>query len=284
MTNLPNLYFLSMELIVYACFGLCLVHAWRKGPLAVWRLCAGALFGLLLELATIQQLQAYEYGRFLLMLGEVPVCIGVAWGAIIYAVRQYSDATDLPEWARPVLDALLALNIDLSMDAIAIRLGFWDWSIGIQEQYFGVPWANFWAWFWVVFFFSAGLRLLSRGQSPVLKWLAPFGAVLTGVMGVLLTNRLISTIGSYPLYLALVAGVALGALLLIVWLRPRLHAAPKPALVVLVPTAFHLYYLAAGFVSGIFFQAPVLLLVSLFMALIAGSLHFVRPSRVLKYT
>jgi hypothetical protein len=38
------------------------------------------LFGLLLEWATIQQLNAYEYGHFLVMLGSVPVVIGVAWG------------------------------------------------------------------------------------------------------------------------------------------------------------------------------------------------------------
>ena len=83
---------------------------------------------MLLEWATIQQLSAYEYGHFLVMLGPVPVVVGVAWGTIIYGVRSFSDKTNLPEWARPVLDALMALNIDLSLDATAIRLGMWDWE------------------------------------------------------------------------------------------------------------------------------------------------------------
>ena len=31
------------------------------------------------------------------------------------------------------------------MDALAIRLGFWDWGGGLEVGYFGVPYANFWA-------------------------------------------------------------------------------------------------------------------------------------------
>ncbi|MCK4897217.1 MAG: carotenoid biosynthesis protein, partial [Anaerolineales bacterium] len=149
-----NPYFLSLELLVLVLFGLCLRHAWRQGWLKVWELLAGVIYGLLLERATIQQLGAYEYGQFLFMVGELPLAVGVAWGTIIYSVRLFSDASSLPLWLRPVLDGLLALNIDLAMDAVAIRLGMWDWGMGFRNQYFGVPYANFWAWFWVVFSFS----------------------------------------------------------------------------------------------------------------------------------
>ncbi len=80
---MPNIYFLSFEIVVSILFLLCFVQARKAGLLQVWQLIAGALFGLLLEWATIQQLQAYEYGRFTLMLGEVPVMVGVAWGVIV---------------------------------------------------------------------------------------------------------------------------------------------------------------------------------------------------------
>ena len=120
---LLNLYFLAFEILVLVLFLACLQNAWQRGSWVAWQLLAGVLFGLLLELATIQQLNAYKYGCFLVMLGPVPVVVGVAWGTIIYSVRSFSDKTNLPEWARPVLDGLMALNIDLSMDAIAIRLG-----------------------------------------------------------------------------------------------------------------------------------------------------------------
>jgi len=143
-------YFLAFEAMIYLLFIVCFIHAWREGVAVVWRLFAGILFGILLEYVTIQQLQAYSYGRFLIMLGDVPLPIGVAWGCIVYSASLFSEASNLPEWAKPVLDALFALNIDLSMDVIAIRLGFWSWSIDIHSQFFGVPYANFWAWFWVV--------------------------------------------------------------------------------------------------------------------------------------
>jgi hypothetical protein len=278
--GLRNLYFLSFELLIYLLFGLSLLHAWQKGKASgsslaiIWQLLAGVLFGLLLEWATIQQLQAYEYGRFLLMLGSVPVPIGVAWGTIIYASRLFSDSTSLPEWARPLLDGLLALNIDLSMDAIAIRLGFWQWGLPLDAQFFGVPYANFWAWFWVVFFFSAGLRLLSRLKQPVGMVLAPLGAILVGVVGVLATNRLIVNISEdfnfYVTTIILTLSAAIGVVLV---LRPRLRGRPAN-LAAWVPLAFHAYYLIAGALAGIFASLPALLAISLVMALISMMFHF----------
>lgn len=271
---MPNLYFILFELMVYVLFAAALAHAWRKGPAVAWQLAAGVLFGVLLEWATIRQLHAYRYGRFLIMLGDVPLPIGVAWGTIVYSVRQFSDATSLPGWARPVLDGLLALNIDLAMDTIAIRLGFWNWSIGIYQQFFGVPYGNFWAWFWVVFSFSGGLRLLLLWKNPIGKWIAPFGAIPIGVAGVLITNRLIYNLaGNYPLYLAVIAVVLFGALFLVLALRPRLHTRPTPALAALTPGGFHAYFLLVGLVSGVIFQPPFLLFVSLSMIVAAFILH-----------
>ena len=119
---MPNPYFLLFELLVFLMFLGCLMHARKIGMPKVWELIAGVLFGLLLEVATIQQLQAYQYGQFSLMLGEVPIMVGVGWGVILYSVRLFSNATGMPEWARPIMDGLLALNIDLATDTLAIRL------------------------------------------------------------------------------------------------------------------------------------------------------------------
>ena len=108
--------------------GVCLKHAWKKGISAVFQLISGVLFGWLLEWVTIMQLDIYHYGDFLMMLKGVPLGIGIGWGVIIYSTRLFSDATDLPKWARPVLEGLLALNIDLAMDTVAVRLGMWNWG------------------------------------------------------------------------------------------------------------------------------------------------------------
>src|SRR3989337_1879089 len=140
---MPNTYFILFEIIIYIQLALCFHHAWKHGKANLLMLFAGILFGVSLELATIRQLNAYQYGQFLIMVLDVPLCIGVAWGCILYSVMEFSNASSLPYWTRPVLDGLLALNIDLALDAVAIRFGFWDWGQGLEFQYFGVPYANF---------------------------------------------------------------------------------------------------------------------------------------------
>ncbi len=154
-----NVYFSIFEILVFILFGICLRHAMKEGVSTVLRLLAGIAFGVLLEWATIQQLDAYSYGKFLIMVDTVPIVIGVGWGVILYSAMIFSNSTQLPWHLRPVLDALLALNIDLTMDTIAIRLGMWDWGLGLAREYFGVPVENFWAWFWVIFSFSMYLSL-----------------------------------------------------------------------------------------------------------------------------
>jgi hypothetical protein len=270
---MPNPFFVAFEMMLMVLFALCLRHAARLGPSAVWQLVAGVLFGLLLEWATLRQLHAYRYGRFLLMLGQVPLMVGVGWGVIIYSVRLFSDATSLPEWARPMLDGLLALTIDLAMDAVAIRLGMWDWGRGPQDQYFGVPYANFWAWFWVVFTFSVGLRGFARPTTWAGRWLAPMGAILLGLVNLIAMNTLMTMDlpeASYMLTITLMLGVALA---LVFWLRPRFSLCRSDPLVFWVPFAFHAYFLVVGLLSGVILRPPVLLLMSLTMALVALYLH-----------
>ena len=231
------------------------------------------LFGLTLEWATIHQLHAYRYGRFLVMVaGEVPLAVGVGWGIIIHAARHYAARTGLPRWARPVLTALLALNIDLSMDTLAIRLGMWDWGQGLHFQYFGVPWANFWVWFWVVFSFSAALTWTEGWHTRFADWLRPGLAFLAGLCGVLVMNVLIVFVIPWRWHAAVVALLLLGALGLILSLHPR-RPRPLPPTVRSVPFTFHLVYLVAGLLSGVIFHPPALFLISLLMALLAWWLY-----------
>ena len=269
---MPNPYCVAFELILAVLFGVCLRHAARLGPARVWQLIAGVLFGVLLEWATIQQLHAYRYGRWLLMLGDVPLMVGVGWGVIIYSVRVFSDASSLPEWARPVLDGLLALNIDLAMDAVAIRLGLWDWGQGLQDQYFGVPYANFWAWFWVVFSFSVGLRALARPATWTGRWLGPIGAILVGVADIIAMNAVITSIAP-AWYEPTIALTLAAALLLVLLHRPRLSQRPADPLVFWVPFGFHAYFLSAGLLSQAILHPPMLLLVGAAMLALALYLH-----------
>jgi hypothetical protein len=270
---MPSLYLISIEIIVIVLFMVCLKHAWHTGPEHVLRLVTGVLFGVLLELATIQQLNAYSYGTFLLMVSDVPLAIGIGWGVIIYSVKLFSDTTNLPETIRPLLDGLLALNIDLAMDAVAIRLGMWDWEQGLHFQYFGVPYANFWAWFWVVVSFSASMRLLTSQARGNWRWLAPFGALLIGLAGVLCTNAFIVYIVPRQFY-ELTIGFPLGISMLLVLLHwPKFTGRPPAPPAFWVPFGFHVYFLAAGLLSGTILDPPILLAISIIIFLISLYLH-----------
>ena len=270
---MDNPYFITFELVAYALSALCFVHAFKKGTGNVLRLLAGIIFGVLLELATIRQLHAYSYGTFPTMILDVPLCIGVSWGSILYSAMEFSDASSLPWLARPILDGLLALNIDLAMDAIAIRLGMWDWGRGLDFQYFGVPYANFWAWFWVISSFSFGYRLLARRNDWTGTWLAPLLALVTGLVWVLATNAFIVFIVPARLrnlVIGLVIFVALGAIL---YLRPKFYQTPVPAPAFWVPFVSHLYFMIAGAISGVILEPPFLLFMSMLMFVTALSLH-----------
>ncbi|MEW6401132.1 MAG: carotenoid biosynthesis protein [Chloroflexota bacterium] len=273
---MPNTYFILFELIIYIQFVVCLRHALKHGTANILRLFTGAVFGVLLELATIRQLNAYDYGRFLLMVLDVPLCIGMAWGCIIYSAMEFSDGSSLPYWMRPILDGLLALNIDLALDTVAIRLGFWDWGQGLEFQYFGVPYANFWAWFWVVFSFSLGYRLLAQRQDWVGKWIPAFLALVTGLIGVISTNALITFLIPWEYHVLTVASLILIACMATVLLRPRFYQEPVDTVAFWVPFLSHAYLLVAGFISGVIFDPPALLFISLLMFGAALVLH--KPS------
>src|SRR5262249_3610905 len=127
--SMPQAAFLLLEVGVYILAISCLRHAWAHGSSRLVALVAGMIYGVLIEYGAILTFHAYVYGHFLIMIfGAVPLCIGVSWGLIIYTAMETSDRFALPWYLRPIVDALLALTIDLSMDAIAIRLGLWTWG------------------------------------------------------------------------------------------------------------------------------------------------------------
>lgn len=251
----------------------CLRHATTRGLDAVLTLLAGVVFGLILEWATIEQLDAYSYGgQFLLAVDTVPLSIGMGWGVILYGAALYTDSSTLPVWLRPVGDALLALQVDLAMDAVAIRLGMWDWGKGLEHDYFGVPYENFWAWFWVIFFFSAARRVLSLERVPYRVVIAPLGAIVLGVLGVLASNRFIVSYVPESYVLAAVCALLLGALLIVFAQRPRLVQRPH-WLACWVSLVFHGYFLGSALFWSIFKEQPFLLCVSLLMAFSSAVLH-----------
>lgn len=268
-----HFYLWTFEFLILAVLAVCLWHAGRRGWQYVWQICCATVFGWLLEWATIEQLQFYEYGPFFLRPYGVPLAIGMGWGIIIYAGRLFADATDLPRPARPVLVALFGLNIDLSMDCLAIRLDMWHWGMPIDAEFFGVPFGNFWAWYWVIVSFTTTLELVP-GKSFSGRFWAPVAAILVGLITVVATNALIRALHEVSTELAW--GVIFA---LLVWavcrvLRERPSIISRPAFpAVLVPAVFHAYFLIAGLISGALFDPPWLLVPTVTMIALAWWMH-----------
>lgn len=130
-------------------FLLALIDAFRKNIPQVKVLLGCALAGMALEALAVAFLDLYQYGSgYLLVLLDVPVCIGIGWGIVVYLSINAVKALGVPNRLVPLAAGLMGLNIDLAMDVVAIREGMWHWEMG---GFFGVPYINFAVWFVFVF-------------------------------------------------------------------------------------------------------------------------------------
>lgn len=274
------------EVVSYAIFILCWWHARRRGPGYPGELFGGLLFGLVLEYVNVTFITGYHYGNWIIMFGPIPLGVAVGWAIIMYAAMLTSDRLGLPAWAAPFADTLLAINIDLSMDAVAIRLGLWiwEWPQGVDRwaaQWFGVPYANFFGWLLVVLLYSACSRILRRLAPRVPEMWRALRAVLFPVIAVALSEAALFAILRNTNYatpflemMLVLIGLALGVVLA-AWnaRKPKGGLPARSALVAfLVPFYFHLY-----FFLGLFLPMPdrplVLFAISLLMMTLGLAVH-----------
>ncbi len=155
--------FAVFEIVVVSLFLVTCWHATQMPRSQRAELLTALLYALLFEELDIRLFKTYHYGEgYVLMLGHVPLVIVLAWAVIICTSMYISDCWPISAPAKACCDALLALLIDLSIDAIAIRRGYWQWTIPLNAGWFGVPADNLSAWMFVIFFFSLLCRLIRR--------------------------------------------------------------------------------------------------------------------------
>ncbi|PSL49295.1 uncharacterized protein DUF422 [Chitinophaga niastensis] len=267
--NAPGYCFPVTELCLYALLLICGLHAFKKGTGHVSWLLGGLGFGLLLEYVNVATNSGYVYGHFWLMLGtpprDIPICIGCGWAVIIYSSRLFTDNFSLPLWAAAALDSLLALNIDMSMDVVAYRLHMWHWDwIGrgypteaLTGQWFGVPYANFYGWLLVVFFYSLFGRLLEKVSiTRIWKAILPLLSILISQVALWiflfpLPNVLKQLFGISSMQRLVVLLIILISLVIIGFNKKRTvttHYFPLAAWI--VPAWFHVYFLGWLFLGG----------------------------------
>src|SRR5574339_395150 len=100
--EMPGAYLLLFEILAYIQLALCVAHALKHGTPSLVRVAFAAVFGIFLEMVSLRQMGVFQYGRFLLMVGGIPLCVGLAWGSVMYAAMEFSDSTSLPRWQRPL--------------------------------------------------------------------------------------------------------------------------------------------------------------------------------------
>ena len=286
---MPEPAFIAFEILTFLLFIACLWHAARQGKTRVLELVTSLVYGVLLEWLTIMQVEAYEYGKFLVMFDGAPLCIGLGWAVIIYSGMEFVKNFDMPDFARPFMVGLLALNLDAGMDALAIRLGFWNWVIPLDMQWFGVPYGNFWAWYIVVTSFSGLVYWLrakgwSTSRHMLKQWLyAPLALIVSIVILMLSNYSFVTLLGRSDLgtAMALILLLLLGATVIFVT-RPSFIPVKKiDWVVLLVPFAFHLFFNLFGFISGIYTRQPILAVIG-FVMFIAGMVVHLWPLKGLR--
>ncbi len=273
---------LAGELILYFLFALALRDAWRRGRGYPGELLGGVAFGLLLEYVNVTFITGYHYRIWIIMFGPIPLAVALGWGTIMYGAMLTSDRLGLPAWAAPFLDTLLALNIDLAMDAVAIRLGLWVWEWPPQfgrwtAQWFGVPYANFFGWLLVVLLYS-GLTRLLRAYGPRLPALLQrarvvlFPALAVALSEIVLFLILAHTNFETP-FLALLLGLIGFSLVLVFVGAQRRRPQALPGMIALaVPFYYHAYFLLA-LIGPLPHKQDVLYVVSGSMAVIGLVVH-----------
>lgn len=152
-------YFIIFEFGAIFAF-LCILHYERKNKRTIEILFLAFVYGIILEAIDIYMSQSYEYSQdFIFRIFGIPLAIGTGWAIVYYLAQNTAQRFNLAWWQSPFLMALIALSYDLSLDAIAIRLGFWKWRISLNEEWFGVPYDNFFGWLAVVWTFGLFINL-----------------------------------------------------------------------------------------------------------------------------
>lgn len=289
----PAYCFPIFEFGMYILFVLCLIHAWKQSIRHVSYLIAGVLFGLLLEYINVISDMGYVYGKFIVMFGtsplNIPLCVGIGWGIILYTARLFTDTFKLPLWASACLDVFLALSVDFSMDTIAYRLHMWTWDwkgTGLNPltaEWFGIPYANFSGWIYVVFFYSSFSRLLERWLTKNKKALKVKLAVIP-LLSVLLSQVALWVtmvdFGGWLRRQGVTDGVRLSCTLLILalviildWKRKKPTEPAMPLIAWLVPAWFHVYFFAWLFLDGFYNESNWLVAASAASLIIGVGVH-----------
>jgi len=277
-----------VEIVAIALFVWALLTVRRQGRIRTLEFVMIFFYGIILEELDMRIFKTYHYSPdFFFTIGNVPVCIALLWALILAGSMAISDRIGLPPFIRPFLDAVIAVWIDLSVDAIAIRFDYWTWIIPLDEGWFGVPAGNLYAWMWVAFCYSMLARVVRHLTKRDKKW-----ALLYLVLPIFAYGGLfvaMKSVGLLGLWLGLQTHnerlllfwaqfVIFVLVLFSAWRYRRAEGARVPPVWLWSRYLIHGYFLAGYFLFALFREVPLLGLIGVAVLLI--ELSFLRAFRV----
>lgn len=141
----PGFYLQFMPLTLLLTMGLLVAFQRDRGPAFVAFCLATAAASFFVEAAGVRTgliFGQYTYGD---MLGwkwmGAPLLIGLNWLMLTYMAGTLATYLPVPGFVRALVAALLVVGVDVCIEPVAVRLGWWTW------QYNVIPLQNFKAWF-----------------------------------------------------------------------------------------------------------------------------------------
>lgn len=305
---LGNYLFFIFELIGFLAFAAILLREIiHKNKARIIELFSCLVFGMILEIGNTYLAHTYSYSpNFFFQIFNVPLVIGFGWAVIVYSAMLLSDQYNIPWKVRPVMDALTALVLDLSMDIIAIRLGFWSWSIPLDQEWYGVPFENLIGWIFVVFTFSFMMRLIrtfnwKRLSTRILILLNPVICYFLLVLELAIFSLVVilpyqinnwtallkfNYVPDFMLLynpqvqmwkviiLVMILTIMVDIVIRTIVKQTRTYLYQFDLLSFLILSSFHLFFFAGIFISGINNHLPIIIFIAIDMFLLHCLIHF----------
>lgn len=147
------------EIFLWLLFILALVDGFRRFGLkdGLMFFLPAFVYGWAIEESLIAIHHRYYYSPdFLLTYLDAPFCIAAGWATILYLGIVVAETLSLSKIKAALFVALWGLSIDFSMDALAVRFGYWTFTFREYNilPYFNVPVTNFGGWFICLFMFT----------------------------------------------------------------------------------------------------------------------------------
>ena len=275
-----QLLYLLMDLFSIFLFLACLYDSRNYGDWVILLFLA-LIYGLTLEIVNVKLSGFYRYSTsFPLRVRGIPLSVAIGWATIIYSSMRLTDKFKMPLSFKPLSDAYHALLIDLSMDVVAIRLGYWSWAIPLSSGWFGVPAGNYIGWFLVVTIYSTIVRKSLSNASWIGRLIflsSPASSLSLLISFLYLLGRLGIMGASTAGYLFFLSLFIISGLTTMRWDKNGNSDLTIP---LAIRGLFQIYFISLYLYTGMYHSIPryTIVLLSLFLLEIAQWIRLVRPN------